>query len=177
MRGQYKRISSENCYKGKHMQVFRDEVIFPNGKTGIYEHYKKNDIVVIIPIYQKKYVLIEQYRYLANTRMIEFPMGLLHYGEDITQAGIRELREETGHVSNDIKYLGKCMLNKGATSQVCHFVVAHIQEIDKDNYDDSESDIDIKYFEPKEIQLMIKKGQIFDGPTMIGFMLSNLISS
>ena len=78
MRGQYKRISSEHCYKGKHMQVFRDEVIFPNGETGTYEHYKKNDIVVIVTMYQNKYVLIEQYRYLANTRMIEFPEGVLH---------------------------------------------------------------------------------------------------
>lgn len=175
MRGQYKRISSELCYKGKHMQVFRDEIVFPNGIKGVYEHYKKNDIVVIVPIYQNKYVLIQQYRYLANTRMTEFPMGLIHDEEDVTQAAIRELREETGHVSDDITYLGKCMLNKGATSQVCHFVIAHIQKIEKTKYDNSESDIDIMYFEPKEIESMIKDGKIFDAPTMIGFMFNNLI--
>lgn len=173
MRGQYKHISSEICYKGKHMQVFRDEVIFPNGKSGTYEHYKKNDIVVIVPLHQNKYVLIEQYRYLANTRMIEFPMGLLHEGEDVTTAGIRELQEETGLISDDVKYLGKCMLNKGATSQVCHFVVAHIHATGKVNYDDSESDIDVMYIKSEEMTSMIKKGQIFDGPTMIGFMFSN----
>lgn len=175
MRGEYKRISSEHCYKGKRMQVFRDEIIFPNGKKGTYEHYKKNDIVVIVPIYKNKFVLIEQYRYLANARMIEFPMGLLNDGEDVTAAGIRELQEETGHISDNVKYLGKCMLNKGATSQVCHFVEAHIQSIDKVNYDDSESDIDVMYMEPKKIKSMIKSGKIFDAPTMIGFMFSNLV--
>jgi len=174
MRGQYKRISSQQCYKGKHMQVFRDEVIFPNGKKGTYEHYRKNDIVVIVPVYQNKYVLIEQYRYLPNTRMIEFPMGLINDGEDVAAAGIRELQEETGLISDDIKYLGKCMLNKGSTSQVCNFVVANIHSIGKSNYDNSESDIDVMYIESEEIKSMIKKGQIFDAPTIIGFMLSNL---
>ncbi len=177
MRGEYKRISSEQCYKGKHMQVFRDEIVFPNGKEGVYEHYKKNDIVVIVPVYKNKYVLIEQYRYLANARMTEFPMGLLHEGEDVTTAGIRELKEETGLIAqpDEITYLGKCMLNKGATSQVCHFIAAKPQSIDSVNFDDSESDIDIIYVEPKKIQDMIKKSKIFDAPTMIGFMFNNIM--
>lgn len=41
MRGQYKHISSEYIYKGKHMQVFRDEIILPNGKQGVYDITKK----------------------------------------------------------------------------------------------------------------------------------------
>lgn len=174
MRGEYKRISSEHIYKGKHMQVFRDEIVFPDGKSGTYEHYKKNDIVVIVPMHEDKYVLIEQYRYLANARMIEFPMGLLNEGEDIITAGTRELQEETGLISNDVTYLGKCMLNKGATSQTCHFVLAHIQGTGVVNYDSSESDIDVIHVTPEEMKSMIKKGQIIEGPTMIGYMFSNL---
>lgn len=175
MRGQYKKISSENCYSGKFMQVFRDDIVYPNGERGTYEHYKKNDIVVIIPIHKNKYVLVEQYRYLANARMIEFPMGLINKGEDIISAGIRELEEETGLLSDEAQYIGKCMLNKGATSQTCHFVKANIYDVGDPKYDKSESDIEVLYKKSDEIKSMIKTGQIFDGPTIIGFMYNNLI--
>jgi len=177
MRGKYKKISSTNCYDGKYMQIFRDEVIYPNGEKGTYEHYKKNDIVVVIPIYQKKFVLIEQYRYLADSRMIEFPMGLLNNGEDIISAGIRELKEETGLLSKDVKFLGKCMLNKGSTSQVCHFVTANIHGSGKPHYDKSESDIGVVFLTSEIIKSLIKDGKIFDGATIIGFTLSSLLSS
>ena len=175
MRGQYKKISTKQVYKGKHMQVYRDEVIYPGGEEGIYEHYKKKDIIVIIPIFKNQYILIEQYRYLANERMIEFPMGLIRDGESIENAGIRELKEETGFISNQVKYLGKCMLNKGATSQVCHFAVASIQEVGDTHYDKSESDIEILYKNSDEIKSMIQAGKILDAPTMIGFMYNSFV--
>lgn len=175
MRGEYKRTSSQDAYKGKHMHVYRDEIVFPNGKAGIYEYYKKNDIVVVIPIYQNKYVLIEQYRYLPNTRMIEFPMGLIDDKEDAIAAGIRELQEETGLIAQDVKQIGKCMLNKGVTSQVCNFVVANVHSVGESNYDNSESDIDVMYLEAEKVRTMIKNGQIFDAPTILGFMYSTLL--
>ncbi len=156
------------------MQVFCDEVIYPSGKKGVYEHYKKNDIVVIVPFYKQQYILIEQYRYLADNRMIEFPMGLLNDGEDIKKAGARELLEETGFKSADITYLGKCMLNKGSSSQLCHFVMANVEIFEDTKYDVSESDIDIIYVQPEKIKTMIKEGKIIDGPTIIGFFLSNI---
>lgn len=174
MRGKYKKISSRNVYKGKHMQVFCDNIIYPDGDAGTYEYYKKNDIVVIVPIYKDQYVLIEQYRYLADKRLIEFPMGLIRDGEKIESAGIRELEEETGFKTMDVKYLGRCMLNKGSSSQACHFVMANIKSAGKPKYDNSESDIDIFYMDSEKIKSMIKSGQIIDGPTVIGFTHSNL---
>lgn len=174
MRGRYKKISSRNVYRGKHMQVFCDEVIYPDGKAGTYEFYKKNDIVVVVPIYKDQYILIEQYRYLAGKRLIEFPMGLIQDGEKIESAGIRELEEETGFKTMDIRYLGKCMLNKGSSSQVCHFVMANIRSAGKPKYESSESDIDIFYMNSEKIKAMIKSGKIIDGPTIIGFTRSSI---
>ena len=43
-----------------------------------------------------KVVLIRQFRYPLNGYVYEFPAGLVEPGEDILEAGIREMYEETG---------------------------------------------------------------------------------
>ena len=43
-----------------------------------------------------KLVLIRQFRYPINGYVYEFPAGLVEQGEDMLEAGIREMYEETG---------------------------------------------------------------------------------
>ena len=41
-------------------------------------------------------MLIKQFRYPINAYVYEFPAGLVEPGEEMAQAGIREIYEETG---------------------------------------------------------------------------------
>lgn len=59
-------------------------------------HENKPDGVVIYGIHGDKVVLIRQYRYPIGDYIYEFPAGLVEPGEDMEQAAIRELYEETG---------------------------------------------------------------------------------
>ena len=54
------------------------------------------DGVVIYGLYQDQVVLVRQYRYPVGGFVYEFPAGLVEPGEDMEQAAIRELYEETG---------------------------------------------------------------------------------
>ena len=54
------------------------------------------DGVIIYGLYQDKVVLVRQYRYPVGDYVYEFPAGLVEPGEDMEQAAIRELYEETG---------------------------------------------------------------------------------
>ena len=54
------------------------------------------DGVIIYGLYQDKVVLVRQYRYPVGGFVYEFPAGLVEPGEDMEQAAIRELYEETG---------------------------------------------------------------------------------
>ena len=54
------------------------------------------DGVVIYGLYQDQVVLVRQYRYPVGGYVYEFPAGLVEPGEDMEQAAIRELYEETG---------------------------------------------------------------------------------
>lgn len=55
--------------------------------------------MIIYSLYGEKknhVVLVRQYRFSIDDFVYEFPAGLVDKGEDPAQAGIREMKEETG---------------------------------------------------------------------------------
>ena len=69
-------------------------------------HINKPDGVIIYALYGEKrdrVVLIRQYRFSIGDYIYEFPAGLVDEGENYHQAGVRELREETGLTFHPIK--------------------------------------------------------------------------
>lgn len=62
-------------------------------------HKNKPDGVILYGVYgegKDKVVLIRQYRYPLGGYVYEFPAGLVEDGEDMLEAAIREMYEETG---------------------------------------------------------------------------------
>jgi len=62
-------------------------------------HDSHPDGVILYGVYgenKDKVVLVRQFRYPINGYVYEFPAGLVEPGEDMLQAGIREMYEETG---------------------------------------------------------------------------------
>ena len=63
------------------------------------EGHRQADGVILYGVYgenRDKIVLIRQYRYPLGDYVYEFPAGLVEPGEDVREAGIREMFEETG---------------------------------------------------------------------------------
>lgn len=62
-------------------------------------HQNRADGVILYGVYGKerdKLVLVRQYRYPIGDYVYEFPAGLVEPGEDVKEAGVREMFEETG---------------------------------------------------------------------------------
>ena len=60
---------------------------------------RRADGVIMYGVYgenRDRLVLIRQYRYPLGDYIYEFPAGLVEPGEDVREAGIREMFEETG---------------------------------------------------------------------------------
>lgn len=96
------------------LNMYQFEVEYRNGKTSPYyvasrspnaenlealTHKHHSDAIIIYAIYgekKDKIVLVRQFRYPINDYLYELPAGLVEKGEDIYEAGVRELYEETG---------------------------------------------------------------------------------
>jgi 8-oxo-dGTP pyrophosphatase MutT (NUDIX family) len=66
-------------------------------------------------------VMIEQYRHGSNTVELEIPGGMIDPGDaSPTDAGVRELREETGYAGKNARIIGEVFPNPAIMSNVCY---------------------------------------------------------
>lgn len=103
-----KTVTSKLVFDGKVVHLYVDEVELPDGGRSVREFVKHLGAVCVIPITDEGDVILEkQYRYAVGEVLVEIPAGKLDYaGEDMTEAALRELREETGAVPSELIYLG-----------------------------------------------------------------------
>ena len=96
------------------LNLYAMDVQYRNGENGHYfvasrnedvsslkaaTHINNPDGVILYGVHgekQDKVVLVRQYRYPIDGYIYEFPAGLVEPGEDMLEAGIREMYEETG---------------------------------------------------------------------------------
>ena len=92
-----KTLSSEVIYRGVITTVQLDKAQLPNGATATREVVRHpNGVAVLALDGDDRVVLVTQYRYPLGDYIYEFPAGLVEPGEDVCEAGIREMYEETG---------------------------------------------------------------------------------
>lgn len=71
----------------------------------------------------RQLVLVRQFRFGVDAFSLEIPGGVMEMGEDPLQAGLRELREETGFTGKGARLLGSVHPNPAIQSNRCHFVL------------------------------------------------------
>lgn len=129
-------------------------------------------MVKVVPVLPDgRIVLTLQHRYLQDKQSIEFPAGGLVNGESPSDAATRELREETGYDIEELSKVGTFEPSNGKNKNEAHVYIAQLQEVQGDQLLDSTEDIEILYRRPDEVEDMIRRGDIWDGPTLAAWAI------
>lgn len=119
------KISSQEIFNGVAIHLFKDEILLPNGHTGIREIIRHPGAVCVLPLTDDGDVIfVNQFRYALNKVTLEVPAGKLEKGEDPKEAALRELSEETGLTAKNIVHIGDLYTTPALIDEVIHMYIA-----------------------------------------------------
>ncbi len=143
----------------------------------------KNDPngVIIYAVYgenKDKVVLVRQFRYPINDYVYEFPAGLVEPGEDMADAGIREIYEETGLTFTPRKaheaYSKPFFTTVGMTDESCGTIYGYCSGIPSNLHQEESEDIQIVLADREECRRILKEEKV---AIMCAYMLMHFIQS
>ena len=105
-----------------------DEVEQPDGTTKKYYWAEMPDAVVVVARDGDDVVFVEQYRPAVREKHLELVAGIVEDGEGYEEAGLRELREETGFVGDEAHVLQEYRVATGVLRHTRAVVYVDVEE-------------------------------------------------
>lgn len=129
------------------------------------------DAVVVVPFHEKenKLVLIREYRVPLGDFQYGFPAGLVDPGEDVAEAGTRELLEETGLETVRILRQGPPVYSSsGMTDESVSLLYVTCRGVPSTELNQGSEQIEVKLFSRAEAGALLERRDIkFDVKTWI----------
>ncbi|MGN0183196.1 MAG: NUDIX hydrolase [Candidatus Ornithomonoglobus sp.] len=154
-------VLSSNTIKISRFEITEDKL-----KTADQQFYYsfikiKPGICAIIET-EKGFVVLKEYRYPIKSWTYEFAAGIIDEGETPSEAAIREIKEETGFIADEIKELGIFYPSFGATDEMIYLF--HAKCSSKADAETEFSEF-IKYelMSEQEVEQLIRSGEFKHG--------------
>jgi ADP-ribose pyrophosphatase len=168
-------LKQKLLYRGR---KFNYEVIrlrLPNGAEGEWECVRHPGGALAVPVTPDgKLVLVKQYRFAAQGRLLEFPAGTVEPGEDPATTIKREIEEETGYRANEWRSLGKFFLAPGYSDEIIYaFLAQGLEKLEVLPDRDEDEDIEVILMTPEELEQAILAGSPpVDAKSISSFMMA-----
>lgn len=160
-----KTLKENVMFEGRIITVRKDEVELPNGHKSTREVAYHNGGVCVAPLTKdNELIMVRQFRYPYKEVILELPAGKLEKGENPYDAGMRELEEETGFVTEKMESLGKFYPTPGYCSEIIYLYYADNLEYKKQRLDEDEF-LDVERIKLEDAVKMVMNGEIKDGKT------------
>ena len=164
-------ISSKLIYDGSVVHLYVDQISLPNGKPAVREYVKHVGAVAVLPLTDQKEVLcVRQYRYAHRCILTEIPAGKLDSkDEDHVEAALRELREETGALTQTLTHLGTYRSTPAILDEKVDLYLAENLTFGDTDPDEDEF-LEIVKIPLSELLEQVMNGEITDGKTQVAVL-------
>ena len=142
---------------------------------------KRNDPdgIIVYSLYGEKrdrVVLVRQYRYSIDDYIYEFPAGLVEEGEGYREAGIRELKEETGLslelIDADPMFEKPGFMSVGMTDESCATMYGYASGTPSKKGQEDSEEIEIVLADREEVKRILKEEHV---AIMCAYMLMHFL--
>ena len=174
----------------KFLSFYEMEAVHRDGSSSPYYMASRNDDgssltavthtvrpngVTIYSLLEDKVVLVRQYRYPLGGYVYEFPAGLVEPGEDIADAAVREMYEETGLVFAPIAspFSRPYFSSVGMTDESCCLVFGRCQGTPTSIHQENTEDIQVVLADRAECRRILAQEQV---AIQCAYMLMHFVS-
>lgn len=161
-----KTVKSEYLYKGRVLNLKKDEIALPSGKSSVREIVEHGGGCAVLCVKDGKILLVRQFRYAYKKVIIEIPAGKINAGEPPEQTAVRELEEECGLKAKSVKLLCEIYPSPGYTNEIIRLFKAEKFEKGEVCFDDDEY-VESFWLDISVAKEMAKNGEINDAKTLI----------
>lgn len=163
-------------YQGRVFQFEVSKLRLPNGVEGEWECVRHPGGALAVPITKEgQLVLVRQYRFSLQARILEFPAGTIDEGEDPATTVKRELEEEAGYRAHNWQSLGKFALAPGYSDEYIYaFLARDLEKLSLPPAQDADEDLEVVFMSFEEMESAIARGESIDAKTITSFYLARL---
>lgn len=167
-------IKQKLLYRGRKFNFEVTRLRLPNRAEGDWECVRHPGGALAVPVTSDgKLVLLRQYRFAAQGRLIEFPAGTVEPHEDPARTIKREIEEETGYRAHKWDTLGKFFLAPGYSDEIIYaFLARDLEKLDVPPDGDEDEDIEVLLMTPQELEQAILAGEPVDAKSISSFVLA-----
>ena len=165
-----KTINKNYIYRGKILNLRRDDAELPNGRACIREIVEHAGGVTVAALTDdNELIFVRQFRYPYMKVLLELPAGKLEKGEDPLESGKRELLEETGCTAEEYISLGEFYPSCGYTDEIIYLYLAKGLKFGSQSLDEDEF-LNVEKIPLEKAVKMVMSNEIKDGKTQAAIL-------
>ena len=167
-------IQQNLFHRGRKFNFEVTRLRLPNGAEGDWECVRHPGGALAVPVTNEgQLVLVRQYRFAANGRLLEFPAGTIEPNEDPLTTVQREIEEETGYHADRWRFLGQFFLAPGYSDEVIYaYLATDLTKLETPPSQDEDEDMETVLMTPQELEAAILSGEPIDAKSICSFFLA-----
>ena len=164
--------ASKTVFRGHVFDVRVDTLLAPDGRMYERDVVQHPGAVAIAPIDADECVLlVRQYRHAVARSLLEIPAGVVEKGESPDDTAQRELQEEVGYASRDLRALGGIYASPGFCDEFLYLYTAR-DLIPSRLPGDEDEDISVERVPMSRIGRLIRLGEIQDAKSVACLLMA-----
>ncbi len=175
MTERFEPINQETVFSGRIVEARVDTLLAPDGRQITREVIHHPGAVAIIPIDSEDNVLlVRQYRYPVGHDLLEIPAGVIEAGESPDYTAQRELQEEIGYASRNLRALGGIYSSPGFCDEILYIYLAR-DLVESELPGDEDEDITVERVPMSDVGRLIRLGEIQDAKSVAGLLMARYL--
>ncbi len=167
-------LQQKLLYRGGKFNFEVNTLRLPNGAEGDWQCIRHPGGALAVPVTADgKLVLVRQYRFTTQGRLLEFPAGTVEPDESPAQTIEREIAEETGYRAHRWQKLGQFFLAPGYSDEIIYvFLAQDLELLDVRPAQDIDEDMETVLMTPQALEQAIRAGESVDAKSICAFFLA-----